>query len=168
MFRMPKDWTERFSGRIERFVFEVGVLDDKARREPVDTDTYGDSHIRNYAGGPVAKLSTDRSEVTNAQVLVSNMERTGINFLSEPFQDQSTHLNRFVKAFLDLVLETGMSKKRVENLLQAVVRNPILKGEYGANSFNTAEAKGFDRHLFHTGQMFKSIIARTRDVRKKA
>ena len=170
MFKLGDKWTERFAKRIERFEFEVGVLDPKARREPRPLTTFQDvaPTLGNYAGGPISKLSAEKSQVTNAEVLVQNMERLNTNLLQEPFQDQGSHLNRFVKAFMDLVLETGMKQRRVENLLQAVVRNPILKQEYGSNSPFAADAKGFDRHLFHTGQMFKSIIARTKNVRKKS
>ena len=169
-FKLGDRWTEKFANRIERFEFEVGVLDNKARREPKPLTSFQDvaPTLGNFAGGPVSKLSTDKSQVTNAQVLIENMERLNTNLLKEPFQDSSSELNRFTKAFMDLVLATGMSQKRVENLLQAVVRNPILKLEYGSNSAFAADGKGFDRHLFHTGQMFKSIIARTINVRKKS
>jgi hypothetical protein len=53
----------------------------------------------------------------------------------------------------------GGGRQRVLNLLQAIVRNPILKHQYGPNTSATADAKGFDRHLFDTGKMFKSIKA---------
>lgn len=58
----------------------------------------------------------------------------------------------------------NLSIKRVENLLQAVVRNPILKLEYGDNTAITADMKGFDRHLFGTGQTFKAIKAKANRV----
>jgi hypothetical protein len=44
--------------------------------------------------------------------------------------------------------------------LQAIVRNPILRGDYGKNKKETIKRKGFDRYMIDTGQFFNSIIAR--------
>lgn len=65
-----------------------------------------------------------------------------------------------------ITIKPNMSKKRLENLLQAIVRNPILRLEYGKNTATAADNKGFDRHLFDTGQMFKAITARAKRVGK--
>lgn len=97
--------------------------------------------------------------MTVGEVLVENQKRMNINILLRPFQDQSSDILKFTTAFLQLVTKQNLSIKRVENLLQAIVRNPILKQEYGGNSAATADAKGFDRFLIATGQMFKAIKA---------
>jgi hypothetical protein len=51
-----------------------------------------------------------------------------------------------------------------ETCLQAIVRNPILKGEYGRNSRLTQKIKGFNRYMIDTAQLFKNIKA---DVKVK-
>lgn len=150
---ISKSFAKKLAGRIEKYEFEVGVLRDKTRFQ----DT---SEIREYAGGPVLKQSRQKSDQTNADVLVSNMKRLNIDLLRRPFEEDSSEINRFTKAFLQMATGGKVALKRVENLLQAVVRNPILRQEYGQNSTSTADLKGFNRHLFATSQMFKSIIAK--------
>jgi hypothetical protein len=71
---------------------------------------------------------------------------------------------KFTKSFIDLVMGR-VPIKRVENLVQAIVRNPILRQDYGTNEARTADAKGFDRHLIDTSQMFRALKARARKRR---
>lgn len=157
-------WGKRLQRQIGRYQFEVGVLDDKPHLEPQDTPLYGDPPIKTYAGGPVRKTSRTKSGKSVGEVLVENMERLNTNLLLEPFRAKSNaEINRFTEAFLRTISGKG-SIRRVENLLQAVVRNPILRQDYGPNKASTADAKGFDRHLFDTGQLFKAIKARAKRV----
>ena len=142
--------------RIEKYQFEVGILSEKPRREPkLDDETLG-----YYAGGPVRKLGPTRSEQSNSEVFLDVQERLGIDLLQDPFKSSAnSNIVRFSNEFLKYCFGKS-SDKRVENLLQAIVRNPILRGDYGGNTGITADAKGFDRLLFDTGQLFKSIKAR--------
>ena len=56
-----------------------------------------------------------------------------VNYLTAPFKSRTSEIVRFANAYLKLV--SGKSDiRRAENLLQAVVRNPILRGAYGKNS----------------------------------
>ena len=50
--------------------------------------------------------------------------------------------------------------QRILNGFQAVVRNPILRGEYGKNTSPWARKKGFNQLLMMTGQFFKNVKAR--------
>ena len=161
---LSKSFVKKLENRIGRYEFEVGVLEDKSHYMAQEAALFGDSPTRDYAGGPVRKATRQESGKTVGEVLVDNMERLNINLLSRPFQDQSSEIMKFTRAFLQMATGGKISLKRVENLLQAVVRNPILKQEYGSNSSFTADNKGFDRHLFDTGQMFKAIKARARRV----
>lgn len=154
----------RLEKQIEGFEFEVGVLQDKVHKNPVETPLFGTPVLKEYAGGPIRPTSSTKSELTIGDVLVENMKRLGINLLLEPFQNPDDELNKFTTAFLRYAAAKKGSLKRVENLLQAVVRNPILRKEYGNNKGFTADNKGFDRHLFDTGQMFKAIRARVKRV----
>lgn len=150
---ISKSFANKLKGRIERYEFEVGILQDKTRYLPTE-------EIRQYAGGPVLKQARQKSEQTNSQVLKENMKRLNINLLARPFQETSSEIIRFTKEFLRMATGSKVSNKRIENLLQAIVRNPILRQEYGENSASTADLKGFSRHLFQTGQMFKAITAK--------
>lgn len=153
-------------GKIEGYQFEVGVLADRPHYAPISQGAFESPQTRQYAGGPVRKQSRTTDELTRGEILVENMKRLNTDLLREPFKNKNSDILKFTKGFLRLVTDRGMSLKRVENLLQAIVRNPILRQEYGKNNSRTADSKGFDRHLFDTGQMFKAIRARARRVRK--
>lgn len=156
---LSKSFKKKLKSRIENFEFEVGILEDKSHYEATLDESV-------YAGGPVLKKSRIKSPQTTGDIFIENQERLGINLLSRPFQEKNSDILKFTKAFLELVTGGKASIKRVENLLQAIVRNPILNEEYGSNKASTADAKGFDRHLFATGQMFRAILARAKRVRK--
>lgn len=162
---MSPGLSRKLAARIERYQFEVGILENKDRREPMESPIFGaPPETRVYAGGPVRKLSTVKSTVPNSEIFISNQQRLNINLLTRPFDDKSSDIMKFVKTFFMIASGGKTSLKRLENLLQAVVRNPILRQEYGKNRSSTADAKGFDRHLFDTGQMFKAIKARVKRV----
>lgn len=160
---MGNVWSKKLSRKIQSYEFEVGVLEDKPHRLPVETPFFGTPQLGSFAGGPVRKMSRQPGESTIGEVLTNNMKRLNINILLRPFQEKSSDILKFTNYFLKLVLGRGdTSIKRVENLLQAIVRNPILKQEYGPNKASTADAKGFGRNMIDTGQMFKAIRARAR------
>lgn len=162
-----KSFSRKLKGRIEQYEFELGVLDDKPHRDPVEAPLFGEPQLGSYAGGPVRKAQRKAGEKTTGQILVENMERLNINILARPFQETNSDIMRFTRAFMQMITTNpNMPKRRLENLLQAIVRNPILKQEYGGNSSQTADNKGFDRKLIDTGQMFKAIIARAKRVGK--
>ena len=142
-------------------------MDDKPHRNPVEHSLFGEPALTNYAGGDVRKMTRVTGPLTTGEILVANMERLGINLLWRPFQDQNSDIIKFTSAFLTYAVGMKGSQKRIENLLQAIVRNPILRQEYGGNKPATADAKGFDRHLLDTGQMFKAIRARVIRVGRK-
>lgn len=156
----PK-WTKILKKRIEMYNFEVGIINDNPYKEPEVQPLFKESeNLGSYAGGPVRRKTRKTSGKNISQILVDNMERLGINLLAEPFKKTNSEILKFTDAFLKLATKRKMSIRRVENLLQAIVRNPILKQEYGHNKSHTADAKGFDRHLIDTGQTFQQIKAR--------
>ena len=160
-----KSFSKKLKGRIESYEFEVGILEDKAHRDPLEHGLFEEPQLGSYAGGPIRKASRKKGTKSIGEVLVANMDRLNINLLLRPFQEPSSDIMRFTKAFLQMVTtRPGISKKRIENLLQAIVRNPILRQEYGSNSTTTADNKGFNRHLIDTGQTFKQIKARAKRV----
>lgn len=169
---LSKGFQKKLRGRVNKYVFEVGVLEPNAPHyEPARDDatlTGNDpsmsSNITTYAGGPIRKKSRNPTS-TVGKVGQAMREHIGGNYLSDPFKKRDTAVNRMIDDFFKLIF--GRSKvKRFENLLQAVVRNPILKGEYGSNSPYTKQVKGFDRYGFNTGQWFKSIKAKVKKARR--
>lgn len=152
---MGKTWTKKMSRQVEGFQFEVGVLKDRTHAKAER------GNIKNYAGGPARKISRENAKASIGEVLIYNMKRLNKDLLREPFREKSSDIMKFTREFLKLAFRyKGVNTRRVENLLQAVVRNPILKLEYGQNNQRQSRVKGFNRHLFDTAQMFKAIRAR--------
>lgn len=153
--------------RIEGYEFEVGILSDGPHRNPVYTPIYQQPNLGNYAGDKVRKTTNQVGPLSKAEIFIENMKRMGVNLLTNPFKSKSnSEIRKFTRDFLRFAFKRGVSQRRLENLLQAIVRNPILRQDYGPNTSATADSKGFDRHLIDTGQMFKSIRARLKNVRK--
>jgi hypothetical protein len=161
---LQKSFYSKMKRRIEGYQFEVGILEDKAHRLPKSNFMGKDQGT--FAGGPVRKMERITGPLSQKEVFKQVQENTGIDILGAPFKSRSTQIIRFTRAFLQGVFGKP-NDKRVINLLQSVVRTPILKGQYGSNTARTADAKGFDRLLIDTGQTFRAIKAKiTRKPRR--
>lgn len=70
-------------------------------------------------------------------------------------------LAELVELFAQLA-QTGdpIIQRRLENACRSIVRNPMLRREYGDNAESTAKAKGFDHWGINTGTLFKAIEAK--------
>lgn len=162
---MGSTWGKKLQGKIEAYEFELGILDDADHYQAKHPkNVYETPDTKTYAGGPASKMTRDKSGMSIAEIFIDNMKRLNIDLLRRPFKERNDDIIKFTQAFLKMALSENLSIKRVENLLQAIVRNPILRQEYGRNSSETADAKGFDRHLIDTAQTFKAIKARARRV----
>lgn len=158
---LGKSWMKKVKRKIDGYEFEVGILQDKPHYDPVYHGLFEEPSLSKYAGGPIRDKSNQLGPLTTGQILIKNMERLQRNILLEPFRKKNSDILAFTSYFLKFIFsKPGVNPNRLTNLLQAIVRNPILRKEYGNNSRATIENKGFDRHLFDTGEMFKSIKAK--------
>jgi hypothetical protein len=164
---LKKGFRERVSARFEKYNFEVGVLEDKSHKTAQigKRGLKGKDVISIYAGVPIRKATTNDSGLTISQVSAENRKRMGFNYLKKPFERKTDDIIKFATAFFKMAigarkLPSSSSLRRCENLLQAIVRNPILRGDYGPNSNFTIKLKGFDRYMIDTAQLFKAIKAR--------
>ncbi len=158
---LDKRFKKNLKGRFGKYKFEVGILQDGPHKLPKRgvPGLKGKEIINIYAGGPVRATSRKDSGQSISQVSSKFRKHLGFNYLSKPFKNRSSDIVKFTKEFFRLC--AGKSeKKRCENLLQAIVRNPLLRGDYGRNSKITAKIKGFNRLGFDTAQLFKAIKAR--------
>lgn len=149
-------------GYVEKFEFDI-TIDNKshkwAKYVPKSQRPDGFKH---YAGGPVRPTAKYADEPTMQKVFEANFKRKkaqGINILLDPFKKRSEDIIKFSRDFLKSAFTNGKEMNRVVNLIQAIVRNPILRGDYGHNGKKTIDAKGFDRDMIDTGQMFRAIRA---------
>ena len=144
-------------GKVEKYNFDVGILHDKAYLAPAPKNR----GLKTFAGGSARRVRA-KSYGTIADVSRRVQRVTGVRVFRTPFRAKSDDAVRMLKGFFDLVFNEGnaLKKRRLENLLQAVVRNPILRGTYGRNKKVTADNKGFNRKFIDTAQFFKAIRAR--------
>lgn len=163
--KIDSRFAKKVQGMFGKYEFQVGVLKDGAHRyaKVGKRGMGGKDVLGTYAGGPVRKKGYG-SSLSISQVSKANRERLGVNFYTAPFESDSKSqkdILAFTKAFFDLVFGRSQ-QKRAENLLQAVVRNPILRGEYGSQSPITTKIKGFNRPMIDTAQLFKAITSKCR------
>lgn len=154
-FRKPLG--EIIKGKVEPYSFEVGILVDGPHKNAASKNR----GLKSFAGGPARRTGGGAS--SSLEDVSKNVRSfLGFNYLKKPFQNKSDDTTRLATTFLDFALNEGKAtkKKRLENLVQAVVRNPILRGTYGRNSKRTADIKGFNRKLIDTAQFFKAIRGR--------
>lgn len=65
--------------------------------------------------------------------------------------------------FVRLVLESkgdALLIQKLENVCKAIIRNPIIRKEYGPNAESTAAKKEFDHYGVNTGTLMKNIEAK--------
>lgn len=158
--KIDKRFKNRISGRYGKYSFGTGV-DNKVHYAPRRPVAYG-----TLQGGPVRKKGLKTYGSTMLDVAKAMQKKTG--FMTAPFRKQrSRDMQAFLKAFFAYASGKA-SKSKVQTALRAVVRNPMLRGDYGRNTRMTAKMKGFNRLLFDTGQLFKSILSyvRTRNVQR--
>lgn len=156
VLKFDRKVSERLRRKVEGHLLHVGVLENRPHRAPVP------GSAKSVAGGPARRLGK-ASGVTVEEVSRFARLRLLMNFYRRPFRGagQNRDIVAFSKAFFKMALRDE-NPNRARNLLQAIVRNPILRGDYGRNSQTAAKAKGFNRLLIDTGQLFKAIRAQVR------
>lgn len=156
---LDKKFADRVNGRFSKYSFEVGILENKNYRRPRPKS----DGLTTIARGPARKAGRKPSKLTVADVSRFNRENGKVDYLREPFRKPGSQDAKLIKRFLfEFIKMTAGSfnPRRLENLLQAMVRNPIARGDYGRNKSSTAQRKGFNRLMIDTAQMFRAIKAR--------
>lgn len=158
---LDNKFKKKIKGTFEKYEFEVGILEDKEHRKPMrgERGQKGQDVLTSFAGATVRKASRKLSGTKISEVSKANRDR--YDYLRKPFRQKNTDIARLIKVFFQFAFGKS-ERKRLENTLQAVVRNPILKKRYGTNSSLTKTIKGFDHVMMDTAQFFKSIRARVK------
>jgi hypothetical protein len=156
--KIDRGFQKKARGIIEKYDFEVGILKNVQHRGAKDKK-HG---FKTVAGGIARRSGSKPTSKSVAEVSQMARKRTGINFYTKPFQSRKNKdILRFIRNFFDFTF--GRSKeKRLINTMQAIVRNPLTRGDYGGNRSQTAKRKGFSRLLIDSGQLFQNIRARVR------
>lgn len=158
IIKLDRRFTTQAKGVFEKYIFDVGILEDAPHKQALPKS----KGLKTYAGGPARKVSNKESGLSIGDVSERLRKLTGINFYTKPFSStKNKDILAFTKSFFDLC--AGRTEaRRVENFLQAIVRNPILRGDYGKNTDVTAKAKGFNRFMIDTSQLFQAIVAKVK------
>lgn len=153
--KLDQRFRDKAKGRFEKYEFEVGVLKNAPHKKAYPKS----KGLKTFAGGPARKTSPKISKVTIADVSRFNRRKT--DYLRAPFKKRTSDIIRFSSEFFKLAFGRS-TDQRVVNYLQAIVRNPILRGDYKNNKRSTVKKKGFNRYMIDTAQLFRSITARVK------
>lgn len=142
------------SKQIGNYNFEVGILSD----QPKKMRKKGSS--KSYAGLKVSATGKASQKVSLAEV--AKYTDNQFKWLKKPFTlPKNKEVIAVVKEIaLQVFGKKSTDNKRLENAVQAVIRNPILRGDYGNNAPSTVKQKGFNKLGIDTAQMFKAIKAK--------
>ena len=149
-----KGWAKQLQKEYSRFEFHVGVLQDRPEPYP----RYGET--KNFHGGKALKKG--KYSATTVAEVAETTNRV-YNWLLGAWSGRKANSNnaailRVLRTYA-AYLSKPENNNRLRNAVQAVVRNPILRGDYGSNSESYAKQKGFNRFLIATGTLFDSIKA---------
>lgn len=137
--------------RLGAYSVEVGILIDG----PEKTAAQG---TKNFYGGPARK--SGKASGVSLRAVLEKFDALYNLLYGAWARPQNKEVAIVVKEMITDMNKSTADKRRFLNAAQAVVRNPILRGDYGQNSPQTAKIKGFNRLLIDTGTMFKNIKAR--------
>lgn len=172
--KLDPKFLSRFRKRFEQFEFQAGVLEPTKphyQAKPIFTKT-GKRKKKNVAFKSVDGLKARReTRVQSGTVgMIAKVHGKRVDFIRAPFRNAtSPALKSLRKAWIKFFTAARplAMKKKVEDALVDVIRDPIRRRKYGPNSTRTSRIKGFNRRLFDTGQLWKSIKAKvSRSPRK--
>ena len=152
---------------IGQYSYKVGILQNKQHFAPA-RDKIGTRNGKpvyrkywtKYAGLNVLKHGP---RVDGTLYSIAKELEQKYKWLTRPFTIKNNqNLLNVIRMVVEQFNGKG-SERRIVNALQAVIRNPILRGDYGKNSRKTAKAKGFNKLMICTAQFFRNIMAK-RDV----
>lgn len=149
-----KDIAKKMTKKIGLYKFEVGILENAPKKLRKKGAT------KNYAGLTISASGKSSPKVSLAEVAKYTDNQFG--WLKKPFKlPKNKEVFEVVKEIAAQVFgKKSIDNNRLENAVQAVVRNPILRGDYGNNKASTVKQKGFNKLGINTAQMFKSIRAK--------
>lgn len=145
-------FAETIQVELDKYQMEVGILED-APKKIAKKGVY-----KMFAGMRVAAVGR---ETKGSLVEVARDLDKRFHWLERPWRiPQNQAVQEVVNMIAESCNKNHANKQRVLNGTQAVIRNPILRGDYGTNSAKTAQEKGFNKLLIWTSQFFQAIKAR--------
>lgn len=151
---LKTDLAKKIQKEIGNYNFEVGILNNSPKKLPKRKT------FKNFAGIKVSAIGSTSTKVSLAEVAKYTDKKFG--WLKKPFKEpKNKEVLGVVQEIAKQVFEKkSLDNKRLENAVQAVIRNPILRSDYGNNADSTIKQKGFDKLGINTSQLFKAIKAK--------
>lgn len=153
-FNLPLDF---FDGKIQEFESQrvkVGVLSDRPvsiprnKREGLSAlkgTNYPRRKIKKRGGMALTKLA----EILDREY----------GFISDtPLLPNNSDLMKVMDELM-VIFNKKPNSRRIENAAIAMIRNPIIRMDFGSNAASTISEKGFDRPMVDTGTLFSNISA---------
>lgn len=142
---------DEINKKLEGYTLEVGVLADIPAK-------FAKKEQKPFHGGVANKKGKDSPVPLRA--VLEKLDAI-YNILLGPWgKRDNMEVALTVREMIADMNKTSADKQRFLNAAQAVVRNPILRGEYGDNSPQTQAVKGFNRLLINTGTLFENLKTR--------
>ncbi len=138
--------------RLGKYDVEVGVFEDEKAAK-------WKKARKNFHGGPANKIA-GRSDKTTIKEVFAKWNLRYQLLLAPLRAEGNKDVVEVIGRMIADLGTLGKQKKEFLNAVQALIRNSIMRGDYGENSRKWAKAKGFNRLLINTGEMFKAIKAR--------
>ncbi|MDR3050016.1 MAG: hypothetical protein LBV16_09350 [Elusimicrobiota bacterium] len=147
---------------LEPYIVEVGILEAQAMQRENKPASIKKKGIKGKSGqlpGPL-RYTSGKSKTTIGQL--ANILDAKYKILEKA---QNNPNNKDLQDIADKLIgalyrPNASSLKRYLNACLALVRNPIMRGEFPSNAPSTIKQKGFNRPLIDTGKFFNSIKAR--------
>lgn len=134
---------------LNRYTVQAGVLEDKPAAKPAEGTT-------RRPMGEVRKRKGQAQGVSLRDLMAKF--NTSYNILLAPWRNPN---NKEVAQVVDDIAKDlnhkGRWLARIKAGVQAVIRNPIKRKEYGSNTQATQKRKGFDWLFVQTGKLFENI-----------
>ncbi|HDM8140697.1 TPA: hypothetical protein P0E12_004987 [Vibrio harveyi] len=167
--RMHLDFTpiQKELEKLERQSVTVGVLDPDKRAAKPDmskglTRMSSADAQQGLGGSSIPRRYIKRGGNKKAPTLrrlAFWLDKDRGIFSSVLMNPKNEQLIKLAQEFA-IVNKTPQDEARLEKIARALVRNPILRGDYGSNSPDTKKRKGFDHFGIQTGTLFNNIKAK--------
>lgn len=159
-FNLPPDFFDDQLREFEAQRVKVGVLQDRPVAIP-QNKSKGHSRLKGtqYLRRKIKRQNKDDLENAMALTKLAEILDKQYGFISEtPLLPNNADLMKVMDE-LKVIFNGEPNPRRIENAAIAMIRNPIIRMDYGGNSSLTVEEKGFDRPMVDTGTLFSNISA---------
>lgn len=158
---LPDDFLKKEVEAFESQRVRVGILSDSYARKP-KSKSQGLSTLKG-SSFPRRKIKSANKNLKLSELAAFMDERYGV-FSKAMDNPNNATLLKIQKEFLKVLAGGKADENQIKNAAIALIRNPILRLDYGSNATATTENKGFNMPMVDTGYFFTNIKAEYTNV----